>query len=158
MSPSLDVHTNQAIENVFSMIGRQLETHGIQVRKKLKPGLPPLRANLNRLEQVIMNLVVNARQALDECVHDHKELWVQTGVRNKAVFIKVGDNATGISEDQKRKIFDPFFTTKEVGMGTGLGLTITQSIVKDFEGRIETFNNEKGGATFVVTIPEGGEF
>ena len=56
-------------------------------------------------------------------------------------------------EGQKRKIFDPFFTTKEAGMGTGLGLTITQSIVKEFGGRIETFNNEKGGATFVVTVP-----
>ena len=157
MTPSMDVHANEAIENVFSMIGRQLEAHGIRVRKELETRLPHLKANPNRLEQVVMNLVVNARQALDECGHEHKELWVQTGVRDKAVFIKVGDNATGISEDQKRKIFDPFFTTKEVGKGTGLGLTITQSIIKDFEGRIETFNNEKGGATFVVTIPEGGK-
>ncbi len=156
MPPSLDVHANQAIENVFSMIGRQLEAHGIRVRKELKTNLPLLRAHPNRLEQVIMNLVVNARQALDECVHNHKELWVQTGVRDKAVFIEVGDNATGIPEGQKRKIFDPFFTTKEAGMGTGLGLTITQSIIKEFAGRIETFNNEKGGATFVVTVPEGG--
>jgi PAS domain S-box-containing protein len=157
MLTSLDVHANQAIENVFSMIGRQLEAHGIRIRKELETGLPPLRANPNRLEQVIMNLVVNARQALDECVHDHKELWVQSGVRDQQVFIKVGDNATGICETHKRKIFDPFFTTKEVGKGTGLGLTITQSIIKDFEGRIETFNNEKGGATFVVTIPRGGQ-
>jgi len=157
MTPSMDVHANEAIENVFSMIGRQLEAHGIRVRKELETRLPHLKANPNRLEQVVMNLVVNARQALDECGHEHKELWVQTGVRDKAVFIKVGDNATGISEDQKRKIFDPFFTTKEVGKGTGLGLNITQSIIKDFEGRIETFNNEKGGATFVVTIPEGGK-
>ncbi len=155
MLTSLDVHANQAVENVFSMIGRQLEAHGIRIRKELETGLPPLRANPNRLEQVIMNLVVNARQALDECVHDHKELWVQSGVRDQQVFIKVGDNATGINDAQKHKIFDPFYTTKEVGKGTGLGLTISQSIIKDFEGRIETFNNEKGGATFVVTIPGG---
>ena len=155
MPPSLDVHTNQAIENVFSMIGRQLEAHGIQVYKELGAKLPPLHGQPNRLEQVIMNLVVNARQALDECAHDYKELWVRTGLRDKSVFIEVGDNATGIPEGRKRKIFDPFFTTKEAGMGTGLGLTITQSIIKEFEGRIETFNNEKGGATFVVTVPEG---
>lgn len=155
MPASLDVHANQAIENVFSMIGRQLEAHGIQVHKALKEHLPSLRANLNRLEQVIMNLVVNARQALDDCTHDDKELWVRTDVTNGAVRIEVGDNATGISDEQKRKIFDPFFTTKEAGKGTGLGLTITQSIVKEFDGHIEMFNNEKGGATFLVTFPAG---
>ena len=156
MPPSLDVHANQAIAKVFSMIGCQLEAHGILVRKELEPKLPFLRAHPNRLEQVIMNLVVNARQALDECSHDHKELWVQTGLRDREVFIKVGDNAAGIPEEQKRKIFDPFFTTKEAGKGTGLGLTIAQSIIKEFGGRIETYNNEKGGATFVVTVSEGG--
>jgi len=155
MPPSLDVQVNRAIENVFSMIGRQLEVHGIQVRKKLKTGLPSLRAHPNRLEQVIMNLVVNARQALDECPHDNKELWVRTDVTNGAVLIEAGDNATGIPDDQKGKIFDPFFTTKEAGKGTGLGLTITQSIVEEFNGQIETFNHEKGGATFVVTFPAG---
>ncbi len=155
MPAPLDVHANRAIDNVFSMIGRQLEAHGIRVQKKLKEGLPLLKAHPNRLEQVIMNLVVNARQALDDCPHDHKELWVRTDVTDGTVFIEVGDNATGISDDQRRKIFDPFFTTKEAGKGTGLGLTITQSIVKEFDGQIETFNNDKGGATFILTFPAG---
>jgi len=111
---------------------------------------------LNRLEQVIMNLVVNARQALDECRHDQKELWVRTAKQNGSVFVEVGDNAGGIPPDIMTKIFDPFFTTKEVGTGTGLGLTISQSIMAEFKGRIEAFNNERGGATFVIMAPAGG--
>lgn len=152
-----DVNPNEAVANVFAMVGRQLEVHDILVLKLLAPDLPPIMANLNRLEQVVMNLVVNARQALDECRHDRKELWVRTGKENGCVFVEVGDNATGISPDIIAKIFDPFFTTKEVGKGTGLGLTVSQSIMAEFKGRIEVFNNERGGATFVMTAPARGE-
>ena len=151
-----DLNVNDAIENVFSMLGRQLEVHGIQVKKNLLRGLPPIKANLNRLEQVIMNLVVNARQGLDECYKDPKELWVRTFERNGNVLIEVGDNATGIPNHIMMKIFDPFFTTKPVGKGTGLGLTISQSIMAEIGGYINVFNNEKGGATFVVNAPISG--
>jgi PAS domain S-box-containing protein len=151
-----DVNANEAIKNVFSMIGRQLEAHGVSVQNDLSPDLPPIKTDLNRLEQVIMNLVVNARQALDNCSHDCKELLVETGTYNGSVFIKVSDNATGIPDDLLFKIFDPFFTTKEVGKGTGLGLSISQSIVSEFKGRIEVSNNQNGGATFTVTAPANG--
>ena len=150
-----EVNANRAIENTFSMIGHQLEAHGIRVEKELTLGLPPIKANLNRLEQVIMNLVVNARQALDACQRTDKRLWIKTGSNNGSVYIEVSDNATGIPDDCLIKIFDPFFTTKEVGMGTGLGLSISQSIVAEFKGRIEAFNNDRGGASFLVTVPRG---
>jgi len=155
LQASWDVNANEAIENVFSMIGRQLEAHGIQVHKTLDANLPPIKANLNRLEQVIMNLLVNARQALDGCPHNHKELRVRTCLTNGAVSIEVNDNATGIPKALQVKIFDPFFTTKEVGDGTGLGLSISQSIIAELNGRIEIFNNREGGATFIVNIPAG---
>lgn len=148
-----EVDPNIAVEGVFSMIGRQLEAHGIKVEKKLDPSVPPVRGRLSRLEQVVMNLVVNARQALDDCGHDDREIWVKTLAENGSVYIEVGDNATGIPPSIFSKIFDPFFTTKEVGKGTGLGLTISQSIVAEMGGRIEAFNNEKGGATFIVILP-----
>jgi PAS domain S-box-containing protein len=151
-----DVNANEAIKNVFSMIGRQLEAHGISVQNDLSPDLPPIKTDLNRLEQVIMNLVVNARQALDSCSHGSKKLLIETGTYNGSVFIKVSDNATGIPDDLSVKIFDPFFTTKEVGKGTGLGLSISQSIVSEFKGRIEVSNNQNGGATFTVTAPANG--
>lgn len=148
-----DVGVNEAIKNVFSMIGRQLEAHNIKVVKELESELPAIKTHLNRLEQVIMNLVVNSRQALDACAHKEKELWVKTGTRNNSVFIEVGDNASGIPETLLKQIFDPFFTTKEVGQGTGLGLTISQSIVAEFGGRLDVLNNAKGGATFIVSAP-----
>ena len=148
-----EVNANEAIENVFSMMGRQLEAHGIRVTKEMERRLPLIRTHLNRLEQVVMNLLVNARQALDHCSHPQKEIRIRSGRRDGNVFIEVSDNATGIPEEIIGKIFDPFFTTKEVGKGTGLGLSISQSIVAELKGRIEVFNNERGGATFVVTAP-----
>lgn len=151
-----DVYVNTAVENVFSMIGRQLEAHDIKVKKKLKQNLSPIKANLNRLEQVIMNLLVNSRQALDSCRKKDKSLWVKTGTRKGSIFIEVGDNAAGIPLDLMGKIFDPFFTTKEAGQGTGLGLTISQSIVTEFRGQLSVFNNDRGGATFIVMAPAGG--
>jgi PAS domain S-box-containing protein len=148
-----EVNANEAIENVFSMMGRQLEAHDIRVYKEMERRLPLIRTHLNRLEQVVMNLLVNARQALDHCSHPHKEIRLRSGRNDGNIFIEVSDNATGIPEEIIGKIFDPFFTTKEVGKGTGLGLSISQSIVAEFKGRIEVFNNEMGGATFVVTAP-----
>ncbi len=99
---------------------------------------------------------LSPRQALDACAHDNKELRVATGAQNGNVVIEVSDNAAGIPEGLLVKIFDPFFTTKEVGKGTGLGLSISQSIVSEFKGRIHAFNNDRGGATFVVTAPVSG--
>jgi len=151
-----DINPNEAVKSVFSMIGRQLEAHGIQVEKDLSPNLPPLKTSRNRLEQVIMNLVVNAQQALAGCHHGEKQLWVRTGVRSGLITIEVGDNATGIPQGHMMKIFDPFFTTKEVGKGTGLGLSISQSIVTEFGGRIEVLNNYKGGATFIINASSYG--
>ena len=151
------VVANEAIENVFSMIGRQIEAHGIRVEKDLDPELPPLRASLNELEQVVMNLIVNARQALDDSTRDPKTLRVRTGSRDGAVWIEVTDTGGGIPDHLLEKIFDPFFTTKAAGKGTGLGLSISQSIVSKFGGRIEVCKNESGGATFEVFVPAGGE-
>lgn len=151
-----EVNPNQAVEGVFSMIGRQLEAHGIKVRKSLEGALPTVRGRLSRLEQVVMNLIVNARQALDECGKEERELWVQTFQSDGCICIQVGDNATGVDPGIMSKIFDPFFTTKEVGKGTGLGLTISQSIVAEMGGCMEVFNNEQGGATFVVKLPLKG--
>jgi PAS domain S-box-containing protein len=151
-----DVDINNAIKNVFSMIGRQFEAHGIIVHKELDGNIPTVKAHSNRLEQVIMNLLVNARQALDGCNRKHKEFWVKTGMNDNTVYIEVIDNATGIENPLIDKIFDPFYTTKDVGQGTGLGLTISKSIIREFGGTIEVSNNEKGGASFFITIPFNG--
>jgi len=150
----VDVDVNKAIENVFSMLGRQLEAHNIHVRKELTWGIGHLRAQQTGLEQVIINLLVNAREALEECEHDGKEIWLRTGKLNGQIVIELGDNATGISESLGDRIFKPYLTTKDVGKGTGLGLSISRSIVAEMGGHIEYFNNEHGGTTFLATFPE----
>ena len=152
----IDVDVNMAIRNVFSMIGRQFEAHDIIVEQHLAQRLPPITGDLNRLEQVVMNLMVNARQALDGRRGREKYLTIRSGMRNGKVRLEVTDNATGVSEENKDRLFDPFFTTKDVGQGTGLGLTISRSIVKEFNGEIGFYNNERGGATFYVNLPVGG--
>ena len=151
-----NVNANEAVENVFSIIGRQIEAHGIRLEKDLDPELPSFRANLNELEQVLMNLIVNARQALDESRRSSKILGVRTGCRDGLVLIEVSDNGAGVPEPLLEKIFEPFFTTKGVGKGTGLGLSISQSIVSKFGGRIEARNNPDGGATFRITAGTSG--
>lgn len=150
---SENIYPNNAIRNVFAMIGKQFVAHGIDIDMKLEPDLPPLKGNANNLEQVIMNLMVNARQALEEHRPMSKKLWVRSGFRYDQIFIEVGDNALGISEDLFLKIFDPFFTTKETGKGTGLGLSISKTIISDFGGVLKAYNNPEGGATFFITIP-----
>ena len=148
-----EVDLNQAVENVFSMIGRQMEARGITVIKNLDSDRPRVEANLHRLEQVIMNLLVNARQALQECGNQDLNLWVNTSRGKGQAVLEVVDNATGVPKEFMSKIFDPFVTTKEVGQGTGLGLSISKSIVSDFKGDITIRNNRHGGATFTVSIP-----
>ncbi len=100
-----------------------------------------------------MNLLVNARQALQDCARSRKELWVRTGRSNGQVFLEVTDNATGVPAEIMPKIFDPFVTSKEVGQGTGLGLSISKSILSEVKGDITFCNNHLGGASFTVTMP-----
>ena len=152
----VDVDVNHALENVFSMIGRQIEAHGIDVEKHFEQELPPVRANLYQLEQVLMNLLVNARQALDGSQSSSKTIAVRTGHCHDRLQIEVIDNATGIKTDRLDNVFDPFYTTKEPGVGTGLGLSICQSIITGLGGHIKVYNNDSGGATFVIQIPGGG--
>ncbi|MDY0095529.1 MAG: PAS domain S-box protein [Candidatus Vecturithrix sp.] len=148
-----NVSINNAVETVFSMIGRQFEAHNIIVHLKLEENLPAVMAPINQLEQVVTNLLINARQAFDGCPHGQWQICVETGAENNTVFLKIADNATGIPDDLFEKIFYPFFTTKQVGKGTGLGLSICQTILANMNGKLDVFNNQNGGATFIVKIP-----
>ena len=152
-STSESIDPNRAIDNVLSMIGRQLKVHGIELELQTRNHLPKVLARLNRLEQVIMNLVINARQALSASSVAHKKLWIKTGFCYGRIFIEVGDNGDGIPKEIINKIFDPFFTTKEIGKGTGLGLAISKAIISDFGGDLKAYNNSVKGATFFVTLP-----
>ena len=153
---SVYINVNEAIENVFSMMEQQLKVHGIIVKKDLHHSLLKCKGSKWRMEQVVMNLLINARQALDETNHIEKYIIIKTSMALNNIEIEISDNATGIPPDIKDKIFDPFFTTKKSGYGsygTGLGLAICQSIIFECGGNMDFFNNDQGGVTFIITLP-----
>ena len=150
---------NQALANVMRILERQFLNYGIHIKAAYHGAPLIVRCGLSRLEQVVMTLMINARQALDGCDHSLKEICLTTAREKGHALLWVADNGPGICQDDLRKIFDPFFTTKEIGQGTGLGLTICKSITNLAGGDIEVWNNTGGGCTVQVSLPvaEGGD-
>ncbi len=111
--------------------------------------IPPVMANRGELNQVIMNLLVNAGQSMDE----FGEVLVTTKVESDQVVLSITDNGKGIEAENISKLFDPFFTTKPVGEGTGLGLSISYGIIKDHDGTIAVDSQPGQGTTFSVSLP-----
>lgn len=144
---------NDAVNSAMEMLDRQMSTHGIAINPELSPDLPFVLGSANRLEEIAINLLVNAMQALDTVSKTEKEITCRTGRKGKTVYLEISDNATGIGEEVLDKIFEPFFSTKQTGVGMGLGVPIVQSVATSFNGQIEASNNEKAGATFRVSFP-----
>jgi signal transduction histidine kinase len=128
----------------------------------LDPDIPEIIAEHNRLEQVFINLVSNAIDAMDEkssrpgSQDSVKQLSIKSFVENNHVTVHVTDTGTGMSEEVKNKLFEPFFTTKQVGKGTGLGVSISYGIVKDYDGTIEIESELGKGTTFKLMFPAVG--
>ena len=153
----LDTDINGVVAQACDLFGRQLVVHGITLETSLAPALPPVLAIPNRLEQVIVNLILNARDAVEERVKSAPEppavIGVSTAMDGNTVLLSVWDTGTGIPAHLLNKIFEPFFTTKPVGKGTGLGLSIIYGLVKDFGGSISARNRDEGGALFEIRLP-----
>jgi PAS domain S-box-containing protein len=153
------VDINQPLRAVFALLGEQLRVRGIKVKLNLEDDLPPVLADSNRLEQVFIDLVVNARDAMgDERARLDGEttentLTVTTFQEHGKVAVTIADTGPGVSDGLKEKIFEPFFTTKEVGKGTGLGLSISYGIINDYGGTIEVASEVEKGASFKITFP-----
>ena len=143
---------NEAVRNALRLLGSQLSAHGISFTKELAEVLPPVSGSPHRLEEVVINLLVNAMQALDIKNPPDKKIVCATWQDAEMVVLDVSDNASGISEDVQKHLFEPFFTTKP-GEGMGLGLSLAQSIVESYGGRITAFNNTTSGATLRVELP-----
>lgn len=143
---------NTQIERVFTMIGEQMKAHDITVEFDYGD-IPETAMNTHQILQVILNLVTNARQALDDTEKDDKRIVIKTYASDDCVFLDVSDNGPGIPGKLREKIFDPFFTTKEVGKGTGLGLSISAGILLEHKGELVYRDNDMGGASFVVRLP-----
>lgn len=153
------VNINDPIRDVFKVMGHQLKSHHVNCDLDLAPALPPIMAEHNRLEQVFINLVSNAVDAMDEKGlnpggdRTEKRLGITSFVRGDQVVVTVSDTGVGMPGNVMDKIFEPFFTTKEVGKGTGLGVSISYGIVKDYDGSIRVDSAVGKGTTFTLTFP-----
>jgi histidine kinase len=157
------VQVNDSINRALEILGQQLKVRGIEVQRELEPDLPLVLADPDRMEQVFINLLINARDAIDEKgqLQPHqkgeKKISLKTSSDGKEITAVVSDSGPGIPDAILDRIFEPFFTSKKVGQGTGLGLSISYGIVKDFKGSIEAFSSKKGGACFIVKLPIANE-
>jgi hypothetical protein len=121
----------------------------ISLNTQLSPEVPPVYGNAGKLQQVFMNLIMNARDAMPR----GGELTVATESENSTVHIEVADNGVGIPSEHLNKIFDPFFTTKATSRGTGLGLAVTYGIIREHSGKIGVESTPGHGTTFRLEFP-----
>lgn len=143
----------ETIENSLVLFKEQLRTRDIELTEEIAEDLPPIWANGNSIEQVIINLVANARDALEETNEAKIHIVARLTEDGERVRIEVDDNGPGVSDEAAAQIFDPFFTTKEPGKGTGLGLSISFDIARKHNGAIGVKQSSMGGAQFYIEIP-----
>jgi two-component system NtrC family sensor kinase len=143
---------NGIVDEVIELMAYELRTSNIDVTRDFQAILPPIIADPHQLQQVFVNILGNARQALEGFRPDGR-IIVRTRAKEGFVIVEVADNGPGIKPEHIRRIFDPFFTTKPVGKGTGLGLSLVSGIVRDHGGRIDVQSGAGLGATFVVELP-----
>jgi histidine kinase len=160
------IQINDAIDKAFDIFSQQLKVRGIEVVKETSEGLPLIKADTVRLEQVFINLLINARDAIEACEEKEihltsekvaspleKKIYLRTYRKMNKVVVEIEDTGEGISKEILEKVFEPFFTTKQVGKGTGLGLSISYGIVKDCNGDIRVISPEGKGACFILEFP-----
>jgi signal transduction histidine kinase len=142
---------NTVIEDACAIINHQMELQQVKVLKELDEQLPEIQGNPNQLQQVLMNLMINAQQAMEGepgTVTVHSRRTEDDGVE-----IVVRDDGPGMTEEVQKKLFEPFFTTKPTGKGTGLGLSVSFGIIQDHDGEI-TVESELGqGTDFIIRLP-----
>jgi PAS domain S-box-containing protein len=150
------VDLNEAIASSLSLVRIWLEKHQIEVVQDLGE-LPRIVCAPAQINQVILNLLVNAKQAIDAASRAGGRIEIRTQASRKEVMLEIADNGCGIPEEIRARIFDPFFTTKPVGEGTGLGLSMSLGIVLDHGGRIELDSVPGHGSRFRVILPVEGK-
>jgi two-component system NtrC family sensor kinase len=148
------VQLNNVVQEALQLLQYTLQLDEIDVVQQLADELPVLWGDPHQLHQVVVNLLTNAHQALRETLPPHQIiLTTQYNVAQQEVRLEVLDTGTGIAPELQARIFEPFFTTKPVGVGTGLGLSLCQSIVTGHEGTLRVESPPGYGARFVVTLP-----
>jgi len=144
-----NVDVNHVVEETLSLVSHPLKTSQIQVVKNLADGLPAVLGSANKLQQVFLNLFLNARDAMPS----GGILEVRTSAHNGSGEIEVVDTGAGIPREHIHRIFDPFFTTKASGRGTGLGLSVSYGIIKEHAGKVDVRSAPGKGTSFHVEFP-----
>ncbi len=144
-----NVDLNQVVEETLSLVAHPLKTSHIQVVKQLGDPLPAVRGSANKLQQVFLNLFLNARDAMPS----GGLLEIRTGAHNGSVEVEIADTGAGIPRELINRIFDPFFTTKANSRGTGLGLSVSYGIIKEHAGKIDVRSTPGKGTSFHVEFP-----
>ncbi len=134
---------------VLDMLREKFNSNDIHIIKDYRPNLPAAMADTDHITQVLLNLLLNACQAMP----DGGTLTLRLCAQGDMLELSIQDTGTGISEDQITKIFDPFFTTKAVGEGTGLGLTVVHGIIQEHNGTISVRSIPDQGTTFTISLP-----
>lgn len=148
---SSQVNINQVVTDSLFLVDHVLRDSQVAVHTDFQHPMPQIAADSIQLEQVILNLIRNAIDAMADAAVTDRRIWVSTRHIDDTVHIDVRDNGPGIPEEVLPQLFHPFFTTKVKGMG--LGLTISQSIIEAFEGKISARNADTGGAIFSLSLP-----
>jgi histidine kinase len=158
--PKLDeIQINDVLEKSLEIFSQQLVVRGIEVDWEIEENLPLIMADAGRMEQVFINLLINARDAIEDKWASNspqkgdKKITLMSRSEGQRVIVEVRDTGAGVAGSIVDKVFEPFFTTKDAGKGTGLGLSISYRIVHDLGGRIEVVSREGEGARFIITFP-----
>jgi signal transduction histidine kinase len=153
--PHAPLCISQVIQEVQHLLHGELVTRHVRVRTHLARSLPKILGDRVQLQQVIVNLVLNAAEAMHDRSPDERLVAIRTSRSNGEVLVEIADRGTGIQSDHLDRIFEAFFTTKPEGLG--MGLRICTSIVRGHGGRIWAANNDASGATFFFTLPVASE-
>jgi len=145
------VDLNLVADDAMAIVEHQLEMNKVTLKKDLQMSLPKISGNANQIQQVLINLMINAQQAMEGSPGVVK--LTTAGNRDGHVEVRVIDDGPGIPEDIRVKIFEPFFTTKAVGKGTGLGLSVSYGIIQEHKGNITVESSPESGTTFVLQFP-----
>jgi PAS domain S-box-containing protein len=149
-----EVAFNSVVEGAIELVAYPMKSDGIELILDLAPDLPPVLADADQLNQVVTNLLINARQAMQATeapkqVRITSKFLADTGL----VLLSIADNGPGVPPNIKSRIFEPFFTTKQAGAGTGIGLSLCVNIIEAHGGTLTLHDTEGGGATFNIRIP-----
>ncbi|MEJ2245929.1 MAG: ATP-binding protein, partial [Acidobacteriota bacterium] len=145
---------NEIIEKTVELRSYELQVNNIEIHRNLDRDLPKTIADAHQLQQVFLNIVTNAEQAmLESNGKGQLKIRTRTDSQNANIIVEIKDDGPGIPENHLNRIFDPFFTTKEVGKGTGLGLSLSYGMIKEHDGNIYVRSRLNEGSTFFVEIP-----